>query len=62
MPASGCASETSASLIAIAADPRGAAIDYGRETGICACCGRTLTNKESIDLGIGPICLDRWGL
>ena len=62
LPASGCASDTSASLIAIAADPRGSAIDYGRETGICACCGRTLTNKESIDLGIGPICADKWGL
>lgn len=62
IPSRECAADTSASLLAIAADPRGSAIDYGRETGICACCGRTLTNKASIDLGIGPICLERWGL
>ena len=62
MPARGCEGETSEKLIAIAADPRGSAIDYGRETGKCACCGRTLTNADSIDLGIGPVCAERWGL
>lgn len=62
IPARECADTTPSNLLAIAADPRGSAIDYGRETGICACCGRTLTNKESIDLGIGPICADKWGL
>lgn len=30
---------------------------YGRRTGICMICGRTLTNEESISIGIGPICL-----
>ena len=49
-------------LIDIAADPRGKAIDYGRETGTCACCGRTLTDPKSIELGIGPICIEQWGL
>ena len=49
-------------IAAIAADPRGKAIDYGRETGTCACCGRTLTDKQSIALGIGPICAEKWGL
>lgn len=29
---------------------------YGRRTGRCMCCGRTLTNPESIAAGIGPIC------
>ena len=43
---------------AAAADPQGAAAEYGRETGRCACCGRELTNPESIALGIGPICLE----
>lgn len=33
---------------------------YGHETGACMCCGRTLTNPESIALGIGPICRDKW--
>lgn len=50
------------SLIKIAADPLGAAIEYGRQTGRCACCGRELTNEESVELGIGPICRQKWSL
>jgi hypothetical protein len=46
----------------IAADPKGAAVKYGMESGTCSCCGRELSNKESIALGIGPICRDKWGL
>jgi hypothetical protein len=42
-----------------AADPVAAAVRYGRLTGNCACCGRTLTDPKSIELGIGPICLTR---
>lgn len=49
-------------LLAISADPLEAALRYGQRTGACACCGRKLTNHGSIDLGIGPICKDRWGL
>ena len=48
-------------LSRIARDPSTAAVEYGRETGRCSCCGRELTNPESIALGIGPICKDRWG-
>lgn len=33
---------------------------YGIKTGICCCCGAELTNPESIMLGIGPICRDKW--
>jgi len=32
----------------------------GRETGICAMCGRTLVDPVSIAGGIGPICEGRW--
>lgn len=49
-------------LLAIAIDPRAAAIRFGQQTGSCSCCGRTLTNKTSIDLGIGPICASKWNL
>lgn len=57
------ASETTEkALFAIAADPMGAAVRYGNRTGRCACCGRGLTNDESITRGIGPICAERWGL
>jgi hypothetical protein len=48
-------------LTIIAADPKAAAVRFGRQTGKCSCCGRTLTDPESIRLGIGPICLKKWG-
>ena len=47
-------------LTMIAQNPKDAAVRYGRQTGKCACCGRGLTNKQSIELGIGPICAERW--
>ncbi len=56
-------------LEAFNADPKGAVKTQGvrsREvtglkTGNCCCCGRELTDKTSVELGIGPICRDRWG-
>lgn len=54
--------EVKAVLIEAANDPLTAAIRYGRETGSCSCCGRELTNKESIRLGIGPICREKFGM
>ena len=50
-----------AKLALIAANPFEAAVAYGRRTGRCACCGRLLTDPESIDRGIGPVCATRWG-
>lgn len=29
--------------------------------GICCCCGRTLTVRDNIELGIGPICFKNYG-
>lgn len=49
-------------LLQIAKNPLQIAIEYGRETGRCACCGKELTNTESIELGIGPVCKKRWSL
>lgn len=49
-------------LIGLAKDPLATATAYGRSTGTCACCGRELTNKASIEAGIGPICAENWGL
>ena len=53
--------EVSTLLQRIAKNPKEAAIEYGRKTGTCACCGRTLTDPTSISLGIGPICIEKWG-
>ena len=43
-------------------DVKGALESYGKMTSKCGCCGLPLTNKKSIELGIGPICLDKYGL
>jgi hypothetical protein len=45
-----------------AADPYAAAKLYGQNTGTCSCCGLELTNPLSIELGIGPICREKFGL
>lgn len=41
---------------AIAKAPEESMALYGRELGKCGMCGRTLTNDESRELGIGPVC------
>jgi len=46
-------------LAAIAVNPREAMERYGQELGLCGRCGRTLTDKLSRALGIGPICRDK---
>lgn len=56
-----CTPEQEAEIVAVASDPKAAAIAFGRRTGRCSCCGRELTNHVSIDLGIGPICAEKYG-
>ena len=51
-----------ASIVEAMNDPLAAAVAFGRRTGECSCCGRELTNALSIELGIGPICRERFGL
>lgn len=45
----------------IAEDPQAASIRYGKELGVCGICGRTLTDEESRERGIGPVCASRQG-
>lgn len=56
-----CTAEDKATIVRVAANPEEEAIAYGRREGACAICGRTLTNHESIDRGIGPICANKFG-
>jgi Family of unknown function (DUF6011) len=56
-----CTPEAEARVLAFLADPKAAAEAYGIETGVCCVCNATLTNKESIERGIGPICAERFG-
>jgi hypothetical protein len=36
------------------------AASYGKLYGVCCVCGRTLTNEESIEAGIGPVCAGKF--
>jgi hypothetical protein len=55
-----CSDEQLARIITIAADPLKAAEAHGLRFSHCSCCGRELTNPESIARGIGPICAEKW--
>ncbi len=59
-PVSECDQVTADAIVAAIADPEAAAVAYGMATGRCSCCGRLLTNDESVTLGIGPICRGRY--
>lgn len=52
--------EQKASLLSATHNPEQTAMQHGKETGTCCCCGRTLTNPLSVELGIGPICRGGW--
>lgn len=54
--------EDKVALLRIAQDPKEAAVRWGRKTGRCSCCGRLLTDSNSIAAGIGPICATKWNL
>ena len=56
-----CTAADSEVVARVAADPAAAAEAHGHEYGQCSCCGRELTNPESVARGIGPICAERWG-
>jgi hypothetical protein len=54
--------DTAAKLQELASNPLAAAVAYGRKTGSCSCCGRELTDPQSIAAGIGPICASHYGM
>jgi Family of unknown function (DUF6011) len=43
-------------------DAVGTLAAFGKTTGVCGCCGRTLTDPLSVQRGIGPICWGRLGV
>lgn len=53
--------ETEQAILAVVADPHNAAIAYGKQFGICCCCGRELTDPKSVAKGIGPVCEKNYG-
>lgn len=56
-----CTPADAEAIIRVCSDPHAEAIAYGKRTGNCCVCGRELTNHASIDLGIGPICAEKFG-
>ena len=62
MASNACNPETPDAVVAVAKDPRGEAIKHGKMTGACSCCGRKLSDPVSVELGVGPICLEKWHL
>jgi len=56
-----CSDAEKAAVIEACEDPSKAAVAYGKAWSICAICGHTLTNDESIARGIGPICAENFG-
>lgn len=56
-----CQPDQEKRVLAFIADPKAAAEAYGKETGVCCVCNAALTNKVSIERGIGPICAEKMG-
>lgn len=56
-----CSEDAQKRILEVASDPASAAVAYGKKFGSCAVCARTLTDPESIERGIGPICAGRFG-
>lgn len=53
--------EVKSDVLAICANPMGAAVAYGKKYGNCACCGKELSDPKSVELGIGPVCAKKYG-
>lgn len=49
-----------ATLKLIAQDAKGAAIEFSRRFTVCAVCGSPLTDPESMERGLGPVCAERF--
>jgi hypothetical protein len=56
-----CNDTISAMIVAAAADPANAAKAYGKKFGKCSICARDLSDAESVERGIGPVCASKFG-
>jgi hypothetical protein len=56
-----CPADVQGTVVSVINDPAAAAKASGLQTGSCSCCGRELTDPESVASGIGPICAKKWG-
>ena len=49
-------------LLKFATNPASVAAEYGKMTGFCCFCNKSLTDDRSISVGYGPVCADSWAL
>lgn len=56
-----CPQDVRDNVAELVRDPKATAIAYGKRFGVCCVCNRTLTDPDSIEAGIGPICATKMG-
>jgi hypothetical protein len=55
-----CNDEVQQGVLAAMADPLASAVAYGKKYGRCSICARELSDPESIERGIGPVCATKY--
>jgi hypothetical protein len=61
LPTRECDDGTKAKVLEALADPLASAVAYGKKFGRCSVCMRELSDEDSIERGIGPVCAERMG-
>lgn len=61
-PVRTCTPEQRSRILAAAANPLEAIIAFGRQTGKCSICNRPLSDPDSLQAGVGPVCRAKFGL
>lgn len=56
-----CSATDEEIIVSVGRDPLAEAVSHGKRTGHCAICSRKLTDPESVDRGIGPVCATKFG-
>lgn len=60
-PTRNCSEAQRAEIVQACSNPHKAAVAYGQRTGNCAICNRVLSRADSITLGVGAICAEKYG-
>jgi hypothetical protein len=61
VPSRECPDDKRDAVLELMKDPLAAAVAYGKQFNKCAICGRDLSDPDSVERGIGPICASRMG-
>lgn len=56
-----CNEDQKRDIVEVCSNPHKAAVAYGQRTGNCAICKRELSRTDSINLGVGAICAEKYG-